>query len=308
MMKYFAALVLCQCLLMSTVLGQSKDTTPTQSMPMLGYVNINGGTSSINTGSEKISIGQAAADINIPLYKNFKAQHPHFTQLLLHYDGLFISDNSKIGSSNNFHSISATLMQTISISKTTNMTFIAMSNIASDFKQDLEGRDIMYGAGVRMGFHQNKNLKYGVTLMYINSYAGRFLIPLPDIDWQINDRWNLSAFIPAIASLKYKISDKQSLGLATGLNATVYGLNDSAQHKQYIQFQQYNLGFVYDINLGKHWKINLNAGRTLMQKLETFSTDQKVSFEDFGSLHNRISNVSYKENSFFIHGGISYRF
>jgi hypothetical protein len=77
---------------------------------------------------------------------------------------------------------------------------------------------------------------------------------------------------------------------------------------QYLSLQQYSGGLIYDVRLGKRWKLNLIAGHTFEQRLETFNMDQKVSFDNFGQLNNRKSNVSYRENSFVFQAGINYAF
>jgi len=40
------------------------------------------------------------------------------------------------------------------------------------------------------------------------------------------------------------------------------------------------------------------AGHTFMQKLETFNMDQKVPFDKFNKLNDRVVSVSYHQNSF----------
>jgi hypothetical protein len=49
------------------------------------------------------------------------------------------------------------------------------------------------------------------------------------------------------------------------------------------------------------------AGHTL-QKLETFNMDQKVPFDRFNKLNDRVVSLSYHQNSFIFQGGASYEF
>jgi hypothetical protein len=65
---------------------------------------------------------------------------------------------------------------------------------------------------------------------------------------------------------------------------------------------------MYDLAVGRRWRLNLIAGHTFMQKLETFNIDQKVSLNKFGKLNDRLSNISYNQNSFIFQGAISYQF
>jgi hypothetical protein len=87
----------------------------------------------------------------------------------------------------------------------------------------------------------------------------------------------------------------------------MYRLNADAKD-QYIHLQQNSAGLIYDLKLGQRWKLNLVGGYTLSQKLETFNMDQKVPFDGFTKLNDRVANISYKKDSFIVQGGISYEF
>jgi hypothetical protein len=251
-------------------------------------------------------VQQPVVDVGIPIYKNFTATHPVFIKTGIRYQGLFLSGEKNIGS-NNFHSLTIPLLYSYALSRATNISFIASASINSDFKKNVERDDIIYSAGVRVGFHQNRSFKYGITLVYLSNYTGKYLIPVPDVDWAISKRLNLTAILPARFSLKYKINKAQSFGITAGLNSSVYALNSELK-KQYLQLQQYSGGLIYDLALGKNWKLNLVAAHSFSQRLETFNSDQKISLNKFGDLNNRITNVSYRQNSFIFQGGISYRF
>jgi hypothetical protein len=248
------------------------------------------------------------ADIGIPVYKNFTSPHPVYIRAGIRYQGLLLSNEKNIGSTN-FHSVGVPLLFSYSFSRATSISLIGIVSVGSDFKQDIKEEDILYTAGVRIGFRQNKSFKYGVTVTYVKNYAGDYLLPLPDIDWTINKRWNFTALLPSRASLKYKLSQAQSLGATLSVNGSMYRLNETGKEKeQYLHLRQSNAGLIYDLKMGRRWKLNLVAGHTFTQRLETFNMDQKVSFNGFGKLNDRISNVSYQQNSFIFQTGISYQF
>lgn len=290
--------------------AQSKDSSARSTFittsPRLGGVNVTNMVAPIKANGNSFTLQLPVADIGIPLYKNFSGKHPLLIKSGIRYQGLLLSNEQYIAS-DNFHSISVPLLVSYSLSRATNITLIGIATVASDFKSDINENDIQYTAGVRFGFRQNKAFKYGVTFMYINNYTGQYMIPVPDIDWTINNRLSFSAIVPARASLKYKISEMHSLGITAGYNGGVYRLGD-AVNKQYLQLQQYSGGLIYDLSLGKRWKVNLIAGHTFMQRLETFNMDQKIAFGKLDELNDRIPNISYRQNSFVFQGGVSYRF
>lgn len=283
--------------------AQSKLTT---TAPRLGGINVSNLIAPIKANGSTVMVYQPVVDISIPVYKNFTSQHPVLIRTGIRYQGLLLSNEKQI-SSTNFHSITIPLLFNYSFSRATNMSFIGLASVASDFKRDLEGKDILYTVGVRLGFRQNRAFKYGVTLTYSDNYSGKFLLPLPDIDWTINKKLSLTGILPARISLKYKISEAQSLGITTSISGSMYRLNELGKD-QYIHLQQSSAGLIYDLKLGQRWNLNLIGGHTFRQRLETFNMDQKVSLNGFGKINDRISNVSYQKNSFIFQGGISYQF
>ncbi len=282
---------------------QSKLTTAS---PRLGGINVSNITAPVRTNGSTFIMQLPVVDIGAPVYKNFTSKHPALIRVGMRYQGLLLSNEKKI-SSNNFHSITIPLLFNYSFSRSANISLIGLTTVGSDFKQNITGNDILYTAGVRMGVIQKKSFKLGVTLTYSSNYAGTFLLPVPDIDWTINKRLKLTGVLPARVILNYKISETQSLGLTASVGGSMYSLNETGK-KQYLQLQQSSGGFIYDLKLNGRWKLNLIAGHTFTQRLETFNMDQKVKLNGFGKLNDRISNVSYRENSLIFQGGISYQF
>ncbi|WP_188937057.1 DUF6268 family outer membrane beta-barrel protein [Puia dinghuensis] len=272
----------------------------------MGSVSFSDQAAPISAGGNTFVMQQPVADISIPVYKNFSSPHPLIIKTGLRYEGLLLSNEKNIGS-NNFHALTLPLLLSYSITRSFNLSLIGMATVSSDFKRNFDVQDMIYTAGVRIGFRPNNSLRYGVTLTYISNYSGKFLIPVPDIEWEINKRLSLSAVIPARVSLKYKLNQTQSFGITSGYTGGMYLLNDAAT-KQYLHLQQFSGGLVYDLHLTRRLKLDLMAGHTFVQRLETFNMDQKVSFDGFGKLGDRVSNVSYQQNSFNFQGGLSYQF
>jgi len=249
---------------------------------------------------------QSVVDFGVPIYKNFTTAHSIFIKTGIRYQGLFLSGEKNIGS-NNFQSLTVPLLISYGLSRFTSITLIGSASVNSDFRRNIEAEDIIYSAGIRLGLRQRSSFKMGITMLYLNDYNGKYLLPIPDIDWTISKRWSLTAILPARVSLKYKMTEVQSIGITGGLNSGSYRLNDQAK-KQYLQLQQYSGGLIYDCRLGRNWKLNLIAGHSFSQRLETFDSNQKIPLNGFGKLNDRVTNVSYRQNSFIFQGGISYQF
>jgi hypothetical protein len=278
----------------------------TTTAPLLGGVTVTNIVSPVDAGGNTFIIQQPIVDIGFPVYKDFSSAHPILIKTGIRYQGLFLSGEQNIGSTE-FQSITVPLLVSYSLSHTTSIAFVGLATVGSDFKQNIGAEDILYTVGVRIGFRPSQSFRYGITLAYISNYTGKFLLPLPDVDWTISNKLSLTGIIPARASLKYKLSEIQSLGITASLNSTMYRLNDDVKG-QYLNLQQNSAGFIYDLKLTQRWKLNLIAGHTFLQRLETFNLDQKVPFDGFSKLNDRVANISYRQNSFIFQGGISYEF
>ncbi|WP_183575777.1 DUF6268 family outer membrane beta-barrel protein [Mucilaginibacter sp. X5P1] len=274
--------------------------------PLLGGITVSNVVSPVDVNGNTFIMQQPIVDIGIPVYKDFSAAHPIFIKTGIRYQGLFLSNEHNIGS-DEFQSITIPLLVNYSLSSTTSISFVGLATIGSDFNRSITTEDILYTAGVRIGFRPSQSFKYGITLAYTSNYSGKFLLPIPDIDWAISNKLSLTGVIPVRASLKYKLSEIQSLGITAAVNGSMYRLNEGAE-EQYIHLQQNSAGLIYDIKLARRWKLNVIAGHTFMQKLQTFNIDQKVPFDGFTKLNDRKPNVSYRQNSFIFQSGISYDF
>jgi hypothetical protein len=277
--------------------------------PRLGGINLTDLSVPIKANGNTFLLQQTVVDASIPVYKNFAGPHAVFIKTGIRYEGLFLENEKSIGRAA-FISVSLPLIASYSLNRKTSLTLIGVATVSSDWERPIESGDIQYTAGVRLGFQPSTSLRWGVTLTYISNYSGKFLIPLPDVEWAINSRWSLSALVPARVSLKYKLSPVQSLGITGGYVGGMYRLTPTGknQQDQYLNLQQYNGGLIYELKLGQRWKLNLIAGHTFEQRLETFNMDQKVSFDNFGKLNDRVPNVSYRQNSFVFQAGVSYAF
>ncbi len=274
--------------------------------PLSGGITISNSITPINTGGHTIFMQQPVVDFGIPLYKQTVTRHPIFIRSGARLQGIWLSNEKQLQASR-FQMITIPFLLNYSISRRTSVALVATASVGSDLKSSVEGKDILYSVGARVGFQPSRKLRYGVTLTYVNNYSGNYLLPLPDIDWTINNRWNLSAILPARASLRYKLTDNQQLGITASIGGSMYryNKNDSAQ---YIHLRQNSGGVIYDLKLGQRWKFTTIAGYTFMQKLEVFNLDQKISFNKFKELNSRKPILSYQQNSFMLQAGISFQF
>lgn len=298
--------MLCPALALAQSTDSSMQQKLTTTAPRLGGITISNIIAPVKANGNTFYMQFPAVDIGYPVYKKLQSKHPVLIRLGVRYQGLLLSNEQHI-SSNNFHSLTIPLIFNYSFSRAKNISLIGLASLASDFKRNITGDDLLYTVGVRTGFNQNKAFKFGITLTYTSNYSGTFLLPIPDIEWAISKKISLVGILPSRISLKYKLSQAQSLGITASFGGSMYRLNDGVK-PQYLHVQQNSAGFLYDCKITQRSKMNFIAGHTFTQKLETFNMDQKVGFNSFGKLNDRIPNISYRSNSFLFQGGISYQF
>lgn len=278
----------------------------TTTAPLLGGITITDAVAPIKINGSTIIMQQPVIDLGIPVYKDFSKVNAVLIKTGVRYQGLFLSNEEHIGE-NAFHSFTVPLLINYSLSRSTSISFIGLATLSSDLTGSVSSKDIQYTLGARIGFRPSNTFKYGITLTYLSNFSGNFILPLPDIDWTISPNWSLIAILPARASLKYKLFNSQSLGATFSLSGGMYRLHTGNQ-PQYLHLQQNSAGLIYDLKLGKRFTWTMIAGHTITQRLETFNNDQRVPFEGFGKLNDRVPNVSYRQNSFIFQGGLSYSF
>jgi len=277
--------------------------------PRLGGISLTDAVTPMKINNGNSMVQQHIVDFGIPLVKDFTSAHPIFIKTGFRYENLIVPDITAFGTGS-FNSFTVPFLASYSITKKTNLTLVGMGTLATDMKTSIHANDVQYVAGIRIGFQPNPNLRYGVTMTYVNNYSGQLIIPVPDIDWTINKKWQLTAIVPSRVSLKYKIAPNQSFGLTTGYVASVYGLtqNKEMPNRQYLSWQQFSGGLIYDVTLSKRWNFNLVAGHSFMQRLETFDQATKASFNNFSELSNRKPIYSDRQTSFIFQAGINYKF
>jgi hypothetical protein len=277
--------------------------------PRLGGIALTDAVSPMKHGNGRSIVQQHIVDFGIPVYENFTSKHPTFIKVGFRYENLIVPNHPALGNGS-FNNFMVPLVASYSVTKKFNLTLIGMAAMSSDMKQDFTTGDIQYNAGIRFGWQPNQNLRYGVTLVYVNNYSGKYLLPVPDIEWTINKKWQFSAVVPSRITIKYKLTPNQSLGLTTGYASNVYAINKIGQQsvKQYLSWQQYSGGLLYEVTLSKRWNFNVMAGHSFSQKLETFDQSQKASLDNFSFLSNRKPIYSDHQTSFIAQATINYKF
>ena len=277
--------------------------------PLLGGFNLGVIITPMETDDDNFTVQQYSLEIASPIYGSKKSKHPYFGKVSLKYEQMRLSENQIIDHTD-FHNLRMLFSHSIILPKRKILTFIGSAGIGSDFKEGIKGEDIYFHTGVRMGWLNNKKFIYGVSLMYVNTYVGQFILPIPDFYWQIDERWSLNGLLPVKTSLDYTLSQSASIGLAINLNTSNYRLHEEENKDQFIQFFQYNGGLNYEKIVKERWKFSVFAGYTLMQRFQTFDNDKKVGINDFKALQEEDrANISYdKEKSPVFQFGFSYLF
>lgn len=127
---------------------------------------------------------------------------------------------------------------------------MAVPKIASDFKDEIDNKDLQLGGIFLQNYVCNDKLKLKAGLYYNREAFGNFFVPLAAVDWQATSRINLYGIIPTNYKAEYMIiKNKLYSGLCFKSFTRSFRLGKS-ENQDYVRYDEMQLklfldGFVY---------------------------------------------------------------
>jgi hypothetical protein len=149
--------------------------------------------------------------------------------------------------------------------------------LMSDF-QSIDGSHFQYGGMVLYEKLFNENLKMGFGAMYNQEFFGPYLVPLINLNWQINDHWSISGLLPVYAKIKYVINDRLNVGLSHFGLTTSYRLGEADYSGDYIERKSIDETLFARYRLVGNIYIEGRFGYALGRSYAQYAADQKVDF------------------------------
>ena len=149
--------------------------------------------------------------------------------------------------------------------------------LMSDFKF-IDGSHFQYGGMVLYEKLFSDKLKMGFGAMYNQEFFGPYLVPLINLNWQINDHWSISGLIPVYAKIKYTINDRLNVGLSHFGLTTSYRLGEADYRGDYMERKSIDEALFARYRLVGNIYIEGRFGYALGRSYAQYEADQKVDF------------------------------
>ena len=117
-------------------------------------------------------------------------------------------------------------------------------------------------------------MRFGV--MYNQELAGPLLVPLFDVNWQINDRWSVAGLFPIYLKVNYKVNERFTAGISHFGLITSYALHNEAYNGDYMERTSIDLCLFGRYNIGGNWFLEGRLGYALGRNYEQYNADQKI--------------------------------
>ena len=167
--------------------------------------------------------------------------------------------------------------------------------------ENISGSHYQFG-GVAMyevTYHSDLSLSYGV--MYNQELFGPYVIPVLKMNWQLNNRWQISGLLPVYSKISYQATPNLHVGINHFGLVSTFKLGDLAYHGDYVERRSIDMGLFGKLNLGNNLYLEGRIGYSLDRRYEQYGESDKIDLAlpviNFGD--NRIQkNVSFKDSPY----------
>ena len=144
-------------------------------------------------------------------------------------------------------------------------------------------------------------LTMGFGAMYNNDFFGPYLVPLVNLDWKISEKFGISGLLPIYSKIKYRATEKLTIGLCHFGLTMSFGLNDPAYETDYMQRNSIDVSAFVNYQLFNNVFMELRVGQATGRVYEQYDQDDKITFGlplvNFGD--NRVVKNEQFENGMF---------
>lgn len=137
-------------------------------------------------------------------------------------------------------------------------------------------------------------MRFGV--MYNGELFGPLLVPLIYLDWQLNERWNITGLAPISLKVGYKFNERLSGGYSHFGFITTYAINQKAYNTDYIERNSIDetlfLRWKMVGNLHLETRVGYSLSRVYQQYDQSEKMDLRLSIVGFGDNREQ-KNVSF---------------
>ena len=146
-------------------------------------------------------------------------------------------------------------------------------------------------------FNEKLTMRFGA--MYNQELGGPLLVPLVDVNWQINSRWSVSGLAPIYLKVNYKVSERFVAGFSHFGLITSYELSDPNYLGDYMERTSIDLTLFGRWKMVGNWhlegRIGYAIGRNYAQYAAEDQVDLRISLIKIGDNRGEPLNVAFAD-------------
>ena len=152
--------------------------------------------------------------------------------------------------------------------------------LASDFRENLSGEDLLFQANTLVVNTKNKKLKYGFGLAYTTRFGRQLLIPTGLLKWNTG-KFDLDILLPHKLNIMFKTPNNTlSFGLKAGLNGGVFNNTSEvtavSNMIDEVGYSRLIIGPAITFRLKKAINISLQGGMAVRRRLEFIDNNNEI--------------------------------
>lgn len=121
-----------------------------------------------------------------------------------------------------------------------------------------------------------ETLKIGYGALFNQEFSGPNLVPLINLDWQINDRWSIVGLLPIYGKIKYRFNERLDGGLSHFGLVTTYRLGHPDYAGDYIERKSIDETLYARYQLFGDFFLEGRLGYAFGRSYHQYEADQKV--------------------------------
>ncbi|UII25659.1 DUF6268 family outer membrane beta-barrel protein [Fulvivirga maritima] len=213
--------------------------------------------------------------------------------------------STEINFNDKLYSVGIPLLYQYRFNKASSLQLIGNISINSQF-DDVVFDDAVYIAGASYTKQYSEKLKLGYGIIYIHQFFGNQIVPIINVNYKPNNKWNISGRFPANMKGIYSINEKHSIGLEWMWLANSFRLDNLVYEEAYVKNKNAMAELFYRLRL---WKSSvLQIGKGYNNKFYEVYTEESNQLNLFTKpLNQNLTPIQEFENKgLFFNIGVHY--
>jgi hypothetical protein len=206
-----------------------------------------------------------------------------------------------------FYSMGLTLGVNHKISKKNTFLFVAIPKLNSDYKK-INGNAFQLGFISTYSFNSTETFLWKLGVYYNSEFFGPFVVPIIGLDWQLNEKLNISGDLPIYGKVNYQFNQRLASGLGYIALVSSYRLTGEFNNAYTSRFAIEPYLYA-DTKLFKNTYFTAKFGYAISRKYPVYAKydqlDWQLSFIKFGDNRTPLNPVI--ENGAFVEFNLAYK-